>query len=144
MSPPSKGPTHQFVASDPQGVATAMQGLGYTATLGADSTGDPLINGAIDGVPYSVVFFGCESNANCQWLLLSAGFDLPNGTTADVVNTWNHNNLVGQAYLDSEQDPFINYFVTTTGGLTPDNFADVVDWWKVAMGNFEEAIGFKK
>jgi hypothetical protein len=133
-----------IVASDPQGVATAMQGLGYTATLGADSVGDPMISGDIEGVGYNVLFYGCQENANCQWLIFSAGFDLPNGSTSQVINDWNANNLVGQAYLDSEQDPFINYFVTTTGGLTQENFADVVDWWKVAMGNFETAVGFQK
>lgn len=133
-----------IVASDPQGVASAMQGLGYKATLGTDSAGDPTITGDIDGVSYNVYFYGCQENANCQWLIFSAGYDLPNGSTPQVISDWNMNNLVGQAYLDSEQDPFINYFVTTTGGLTQENFADVVDWWKVAMGNFEEAIGFQK
>ena len=133
-----------ILASDPQGVATAMQGLGYTATLGTDNAGDPTISGDIEGVNYNVYFYGCQEHANCQWLIFSAGFDLPNGSTPQVINDWNTNNLVGQAYLDNEQDPFLNYFVTTTGGLTQENFADVVDWWKVAMGNFETAVGFQK
>jgi len=132
-----------IVASDPQGVVSAMQALGYTATLGTDGAGDPTITGDLEGVSYNVYFYGCQNNANCQWLIFSAGFNLPNGSTMEVVNTWNQSNLVGQAYLDPEQDPFLNYFVTTTGGLTQENFADVVDWWRVAMGNFETAIGFQ-
>jgi Putative bacterial sensory transduction regulator len=131
-----------IVASDPQGIVSAMQALGYTATLGTDGAGDPTVTGAIDGTNYNVYFYGCQNNTNCQWLIFSAGFDLPNGSTLQVINDWNTNNLVGQAYLDAAQDPFLNYFVTTTGGLTQANFADVVDWWKVALGNFETAIGY--
>jgi hypothetical protein len=129
------------VASDPQGVLTAMQGLGYTATLGTDSVGDPLISGDIDGTSYNLFFYGCEQNANCQWFLFSAGFDLPNGATLQAVNDWNRNQLVGQAYLDDQNDPYLNYFVTTTGGLTQENFADAVDWWRVALGEFKTALG---
>ena len=131
------------LASDPQGVVSAMQALGYSATLGTDGAGDPTIAGDLNGTQYNVYFYGCESNANCQWLIFSAGFDMPNGSTPEVVNAWNQNNLVGQAYLDPEQDPFLNYFVTTTGGLTQANFADVVDWWELALGNFRQEIGFE-
>ena len=132
-----------IVASDPQGVVAAMQALGYTATLGTDGAGDPTITGDVEGTPFNVYFYGCQNNANCLWLIFSTGFDLPNGSTLDAMNQWNQNNLVGQAYLDAEQDPFLNYFVTTTGGLTQENFADVVDWWKVAVGNFQTEIGFE-
>lgn len=129
------------VASDPQGVLAALQAAGFAGTLGVDGANDPLISGDMEGTPYSIVFYGCQENANCQWLLFSAGFDLPSGASLDVVNQWNQTHLVGQAYLDAEQDPFLNYFVTTTGGLTPANFADAVDWWRVALGEFKTAIG---
>ncbi|EYD76735.1 hypothetical protein Rumeso_01693 [Rubellimicrobium mesophilum DSM 19309] len=131
------------VASDPQGVVSAIQALGYTATLGTDGAGDPTITGEVEGTQFNVYFYGCQDHADCQWLIFSAGFDLPNGSTLDAMNTWNQNNLVGQAYLDNEQDPFLNYFVTTTGGMTQENFADAVDWWKVAVGNFKTEIGFQ-
>jgi hypothetical protein len=58
------------------------------------------------------------------------------------MNQWNASNLVGQAYLDSEMDPFINHFVSTVGSLSSDNFADVIDAWSVAVTDFQAAIGF--
>ena len=128
-------------AADPQGVLAAMQALGHTATLGSDGAGDPMISGGFEGSQYQVFFYGCEANANCQWLVFSTGYDLPNGGTPDMVNSWNATHLVGQAYLDGEQDPMLNYFVTTTGGLTQENFADVVDWWRVAVEEFSTAVG---
>jgi len=130
-----------ILASDPPGVLSALQALGFTGTLGVDAANDPLISGDMEGTPYQIVFFGCQENVNCQWLLFSAGFDLPNGATLDAMNQWNQSHLVGQAYLDGEQDPFLNYFVTTTGGLTQGNFADAVDWWRVVLTEFKTTVG---
>ena len=140
-APAPAGTDGLILASDPQGVLSALQSLGFAGTLGVDGANDPLISGDMEGTPYQIVFFGCQENVNCQWLLFSAGFDLPNGATMDAMNAWNQSHLVGQAYLDGEMDPYLNYFVTTTGGLTQGNFADAVDWWRVVLTEFKTTVG---
>jgi hypothetical protein len=129
-------------AADPQGVLTALQGLGHTGSLTTDGVGDPLIQAQTGDTQYEIYFYGCDANTNCQYFLFSAGYDLPNGSTLDVMNQWNASNLVGQAYLGQDNDPFINHFVTTVGGLSQANFADVIESWDVAVSDFEAAIGY--
>lgn len=154
-APPSPAPTSPaapatpaapasglVAASDPQSVVDAMQRLGYAATLGADNVGDPLITGTILGSGYSVFFYGCAANADCQSLLFQVGYDLPDGWTLEAANEWNAGKILTDAYLDAEADPYLEYFVATSGGLNQENFAAVLDWWQVTMADFETTIGF--
>ncbi|MFN3615223.1 MAG: YbjN domain-containing protein [Rubrimonas sp.] len=129
-------------AADPKGVAGAMQAAGYRAKLTTDGVGDPKIESSAEGVNYSLYFYGCSAGTDCTSLLFQAGFDLPDGTTHDVVNAWNRDRLIGAAWLDHENDPFIEHYVTTVGGLTPDNFAEVLRMWSVAIADFKTHIDF--
>ena len=129
-------------AADPEGVAGALRDLGWRASHAVDAEGDPMIESSIEGVDYTIFFYGCEGGRNCKSLLFSAGFDLAEGATLAAMNDWNSGRLVGAAYLDPENDPFLQMFVTTTGGLNHENFGDVVDWWRIAVRDFKEHIGF--
>jgi hypothetical protein len=129
-------------ANNPAGIAEALQGLGYQARLEKDSVGDPVIRSSMEGVSYSIVFYGCESGSKCKYLNFSMGFDLTNGIESSRINDWNRNNIFGKAYLDEENDPFINISVTTVGGLGTENFADLVDWWRVVVSQFKTHINW--
>ena len=54
----------------------------------------------------------------------------------------NAGKILTDAYLNEEMDPFLEFFVTTAGGLTQANFADVLDWWQVTLTDFETTIGY--
>jgi hypothetical protein len=129
-------------AADPESVAGALRDLGWRASHGVDAEGDPMIQSSIEGVDYTIYFYGCEGGRNCRNLLFSAGFDLVDGTTLQAMNEWNSGRLVGAAYLDPENDPFLQMFVTTAGGLNHENFGDVVDWWRIGVRDFKQHIGF--
>lgn len=129
-------------ASDPEGVAAALRDLGWRASHAVDAEGDPMVESSIEGVDYTIFFYGCEGGRNCTALLFSAGFDLADGATLASMNDWNSGRLVGAAYLDAENDPFLQMFVTTVGGLNHENFGDVVDWWRIGVRDFKQHIGF--
>ncbi|MDD7909256.1 MULTISPECIES: YbjN domain-containing protein [Pseudovibrio] len=123
-------------ANDPIGMADAMRDLGYQAKLEKDHQGDPMIRSSVSGVRYSIYFYGCTEGKDCNGIQFSAVWDLENGIDMDSINTWNEERIVGKAYIDDERDPYLEYFVTTKGGLTEENFEDAVDWWRVAVGQF--------
>lgn len=129
-------------AADPKGVVAAMQAAGYRAQLTTDGAGDPKIDSSAEGVNYSLYFYGCSGGANCTALLFQAGFDLVDGTDLQTTNVWNKDRLIGAAWLDHEDDPFIEHYVTTIGGLTPANFTEVLRMWSVAIADFKTHIDF--
>lgn len=123
-------------ATDAKRVADTMSGLGYRALLETDGEGDPMITSAASGVNFSVFFYGCTDGADCRSLQFRASFDLADPTTAAKMNEWNRLHRFGKAYIDDEGDPFIEFNVTLDGGVSDANFADVVDWWDVVLGEF--------
>lgn len=129
-------------ATDPQRLASIIRDLGYRAMLTTDNTGDPMITTSVGGTDVSILFFGCVANADCKTLLFKVGYDLAGGTTLEAVNVWNTENLYGRAYLDDENDPWIEMPVNLFAGVTRENFEDTFDWWEVVVGEFEDHIGF--
>ncbi|TCO70375.1 YbjN domain-containing protein [Rhodovulum euryhalinum] len=128
-------------AADPEGLVAALQSLGYRATLTTDGEGDPKIESATGGVTFHLYFYGCDdAHLGCTGLQLSAGFDQPTPMTASDANKWNFDNLFGEMTVDDEGDPRLSYFFTTDGGLNHDTFADILDWWEVALGQFLDYI----
>jgi hypothetical protein len=130
-------------AADPEGLAAALQDLGYRATIDSADDGDPLIRSMADGTNFRIWFYGCDdANSNCTGLNFSAGFDLTKGTTLAKMNDWNNQQLLGYATLDDENDPFLNHFVVTNGGISVDTFASIIDRWDRAIADFKEEIDF--
>lgn len=131
-----------ITAANPAGIADALQELGYRAQIETDDRGDPKVSSTMEGVNYEIHFYGCTEAMNCKYLNFSAGFNMANGLPMASVNEWNRGKLVGKVYVDDENDPYLQYFVTTDGGLSRQNFADVVDWWRVALEQFTDHIGW--
>ncbi len=60
----------------------------------------------------------------------------------DKINEWNRDKLWGQVYLDDENDPWISIVYNLDGGVSKHNFADTIDWFRVALEAFEKHIGW--
>lgn len=127
---------NEINANQPESVAKALQDLGYQARMDTDAQGDPVIHSSVSGDRFNIRFYLCKNGKDCEGLHFSAGWDMDNGFDMERINKWNLERLVGKAHLDSESDPILEMYVTTKGGLNEANFADVVDWWRVAMGEF--------
>jgi hypothetical protein len=130
-------------AADPDGIIAALQDAGYKAQMDSADDGDPLIRSAADGTNFRIWFYGCNgNNAECTGMNFSAGFDLPDGTTADVIDNWNDSQLLGYGNLDDENDPYLNYFVVTNGGISKEAFASVLSRWETSIADYKKHIGF--
>ncbi|MGG7567934.1 YbjN domain-containing protein [Rhodovulum sp. DZ06] len=132
-----------IAAADPDGVVAAMQRLGYRAMLDVDNVGDPMIRSASSRIEFEVLFYDCDDGRACRALQFSAGFDLEDAVPMELLNQWNASHRFGAAFRDEEGDPFLQYDVTTLGGLTEENFADIVDWWRVALSGFAEHVDYR-
>lgn len=130
-------------ASNPFDLMQLIRAEGYKAELSQDSDGDPMLKGRISDTNWSMFFFGCEENRNCDIVKFSAGYDLQNGVSAAKVNEWNRSKLFGQAFVDEEGDPFIEMTVNLDGGVSEENFADTFDWWRIVVEGFEEHIDWR-
>jgi Putative bacterial sensory transduction regulator len=119
-----------------------LQQAGYRAEITVDNIGDPMIKSSTAGVDYSIYFYDCENAQNCLSLQFSSGYDLPQGTSFQVMNDWHSTQRFGFAYLDSESDPYINYDVNMAYGVTADNFLDSLSLWDTILSNFQDHIGW--
>lgn len=127
-------------ATNPETLADIIRDLGYRAVVKVDGVGDPMIESSVGGTDVAILFFGCVEHEHCKSLLFKVGYDLEEGTTLDVINEWNAENLFGRAYLDEVRDPWIEMPVNLFEGVTRKNFEDTFDWWDVVVGNFEDFI----
>lgn len=128
-------------ASDPDAVLRFALKYG-DGKLDVDSAGDPMIVGTMEGATYTVVFYGCQNNANCTTLLFRAGFTKQGFSDTDMGN-WNRERLYGRAYIDDEGDPVIEMTSNLFGGVSPTNLDDTFDWWRVVLTQFKEHIAWQ-
>lgn len=129
--------TGHVLASDPQGIATLMQAAGYRAEITTDGDGDPKILSSAEGANFSVYFYGCTTNKNCQSIQFSAGFDLDSGLTLEQANDWNTNKRFGKVYLDDDWDPRIEMDINLAyGGVSEKNMRETLDIWSRLLAAF--------
>jgi len=129
-------------AADPDSVLRALQTLGFGGTRTADSYGDPMIESAAEGVEFNILFYGCEDNADCTVIQFRAGFDLEEGTTLAAVNDWNAARIFGKAFLDEENDPFVEMALEMGRSMPFETFAANHDWRRTVLVGFQEHIGW--
>ncbi len=124
-------------ASDPATVVQALQESGYKAKLDKDSGGDPMVSSSASGYDFDIMFYGCKNHKQCDSLQMRVSFEKDGANTPLLANKWNSDKRFSQAYISDKGSFVVDYDVTTAGGLTKANFADVVDWWSVTLGNLK-------
>ncbi len=131
---PPPCPADHICASDPQSVTDELRKLGYRAELTKHESGDPQIISAAAGYEYRLNFNGCTNNKQCRSLGFVISFADDGKNTLELANNWNRKKRFSQMALNENGSLAFSYDVTTVGGLTKANFADVVDWWQVMLG----------
>lgn len=130
-------------ATDPERIADAIRDLGYRAKLETEDDSNAAIYSSVGGTEFVIQFLSCDDGVKeCRVLLFRAGYDLDEGTTLEVVEEFNEQTLIGRAFLDDENDPWIEFAVNLYGGVTRKNFGDTFDWWEVIVAEFENHIGY--
>ena len=128
-------------AQDPNSLVTALQDAGYSAKLGTDKVGDPLITSAVGGTTFQIFFYNCKEHANCATVQFHSGYDLKTAPSLELINEWNRNNRFGRAFLDKENDPILEMDIDLDdGGMSPALFIDNIEFWAVVLNNFEEKL----
>lgn len=118
--------------SDVQVIASIASGFG-SASVETDMFGDPLITGRMDGLRYSVIFYGCTDGADCTSIQFRAQWSLEDPITLEQINAWNRDYRFGKAYLDDDGALTLEWDVNLDGGITHHNLDDNFDWWRVVM-----------
>ena len=129
-------------STDPAGMVAVLAQLGQQPELLTDNDGDPFIAVQGESGPYSIWFYGCTNGAGCTGTIFSAGFDLPDGADIELINSWNAGKLMGRAYLDFENDPFLDQYLVLGGGVTLQTFGQFVTEWDRALGAFRAEIDY--
>jgi hypothetical protein len=127
-------PADHICASDPQAVADELRKLGYRVELTKHESGDPQIKSAAAGYDYRLNFNDCTANKQCRSLGFVVVFSDDGKNTLELANNWNKQKRFSQMAVNDNKSLAFSYDVTTVGGLTKANFADVVDWWQVMLG----------
>jgi Putative bacterial sensory transduction regulator len=131
-------------ASDPKSVVQALQDEGFKAKLETGSDGDPKISSSASGYNFTVHFYGCEKGAQCDSLQFYLGFKSEDDNTPAYANAWNVKKRFITMSAEDDKSLNMRYDVTTAGGLTKRNFADVVDWWTVMLDDFDTFVAEQK
>lgn len=123
-------------AADPATVAAALMDAGYRAKLDKMDNGAPMISSAAAGYNYDLFFSGCTDNKECKSLTFSVTFsDDDKANSAELANEWNAGYRFSTMALNKDRTLTVTYDVTTVGGLNKANFADVIEWWSIILGD---------
>lgn len=125
---------------DADDVVAALAREGFPVDLREDDFGDPEIESAMGDTVFNVLFFDCESDV-CDTITFSVAY-LSNTVAMEEMNQWNINTLHGQAYLDNEGDPNLDFTIIAAGGLTESNLSQIVRQWGMSLSEFEDHIGW--
>lgn len=131
----------EIAASDPQAVLDAMHDYGFAATMEVDTQGDPKIASRVSQSRFVVFFYGCTDNTDCASIQFFVGYDQEESVSALMMNEWNRSKLFSKATVDEEGDPALEMDVNLDfDGIGPENFADVLDIWRLSVEEFEDFI----
>ena len=131
-------------AQDPQTLVKALQDAGYSAKLGTDRVGDPMITSGVSGTTFQIYFYNCTQNKDCATVQFHSGYDLRNPVDLPKINEWNRTKRFARAFLDKENDPILEMDVDLDdGGLSPALFIDDIEFWASLLGDFERHIGYR-
>ncbi len=123
-------------------VATALNEAGYKAVLKKNSKGEPYILSSSSGTDFTIEFYGCTGEVNCDSYQFASWYKAEPLFTPAFANEWNLSKRFLKVAID--KDGNLNEYMdfTAVGKTTQANFADIVDWYKVMdaeLAKFVEA-----
>ena len=131
-------------AQQPETLVRALQEAGYTAKLGADGTGDPMISSGVGGTQFKVFFYNCTEHKACATVQFHAGYSVKTRVTLAQINEWNRTQRFGRAHLDGSDDPILQMDLDLDdGGISTMLFIDNLEFWTAVLANFEKHIGYR-
>lgn len=111
-----------------------------SAEASTDDNGDPMIEGEVEGILYSVFFYGCTGGKACREIQFRASWDTGRSRSIEEMNEWNRTRRFGKAYLDDEGEPVIEMLINLHAGVSHENLDDSFDWWRVVVVSFRDEV----
>lgn len=143
MQPARAAEADLITAQDVDEITNVAKGFG-SATRTTTKSGDPKIEGRLDGLQYSVFFYGCENRSNCQSIQMYVGFKMEtNKPGISKVNEWNQKKRYGKAYIDKVGDPVMEMDVPMAKGITRGTLDSAFDSWNSLVAEYAKFIGYK-
>ena len=94
----------------------------------------------VSGVDFDVFAINCTQAGRCTEFLFIVGFDLPSGFPLQQINDWNATRLAGRAYLDQENDPFLDHVISVSGPMDAGAFREGLFLWAAVLDEFIDFI----
>jgi len=120
-------------------VANIMQNRGFRAEITTTDDGRPLIKSSSSGYRFGVYFYGCKEG-RCPSIQFASAFDMADGMSLKSVNEWNSTSRFGRAYLDNENDPFVEMDIDVERGFTTQALSNNLSTWEAVLGRFREFV----
>ena len=92
------------------------------------------------GARFEVMSVHCNNAKRCTEFLFIAGFDLEDGFPLTKINEWNAERIGGRAFLDDENDPFLDHVVSVSGPGDVAAFREGLFLWQAAIDDFADFI----
>ncbi|UWQ28470.1 YbjN domain-containing protein [Leisingera sp. M523] len=140
---PVSAAAENVVAKTGDSVANFFRDEGASVELTTDGAGDPLLKTEYYGNSFTIIFYGCNSNTDCNSIQFYSGYVSKGSVRLAKTNQWNTDNRFARSYIDEDGDARIEMDVFLGDeGMNPDDFAQVVGLWTRRMTEFEEFIGW--
>ncbi|MBX3571483.1 MAG: YbjN domain-containing protein [Mesorhizobium sp.] len=124
-----------YMTADADLVLELAKGFG-SASLEKDSSGDPMINGRIQGMKYVIWFYGCKEAKDCRSIQLSSGYT--DEYSAEKANEWNAKYRWIKAYEKDGSN--FKMDVDFKGGITRANLEAQLATWDSFIGDMKESV----
>ncbi len=131
-------PKDMVCASDPNSVVTALRDAGFSAKLGKNSYGEPLIGSDANGYNFAIAFYGCVKNEKCDALHFRSSFSPEVIYTAEYANSFISDHRFLAAVVTANKELRLSHDINTVGGLNRLNFAEVIRIWATSLHDFSK------
>ena len=119
----------------PQDVAEALERLDIEYTQETDPTGDPMFRIKLLDMNVQILFYG-QDEGGYKSLQFHVGFAMEDKPSLEVINDWNRSKRYMRAYLDSENDPHLEYDLDFEGGLTTQCIDEAIKLFRSGLLGF--------
>lgn len=132
---------------EPNNILRMLQENGYEDAFVADTDYEdlPILNFTLADSKAVIYFYECgKTGKACEFLQLYVGWSMDNRPSYKTINDFNAAERFSQAYIDDENDPVIEQWVTLEGGISDVNFINTVATFGLTVDKFEDAIGWQE
>jgi len=121
-------------------VVSWLQDRGYQAKLQTLNDGTKDLRSATQGINFHIKLYDCKAD-RCSSMQFFAGFDTHGRLSAPQMNEWNKTKRFVKAYVDSTNDPWLEFDVDLAPGGSYDLLNDELAIWNLALPAFVKQYG---